>query len=143
MKKVFIKCEVLKGIIVASLTLDKNTKSYKFRREYSTIGLSDTPYSLEINDFTEKPTFRMIEEYIDKEVTEGSILWYRCGNDIDFPCPIVVYTQALQPGNTNESDGLSYSIIPDTLSKLVRPKVNMSSKSVDMHNCLKKVKTSD
>lgn len=139
MKKVFIKCETLNGIIVVSLALDEKTKSYKFRRDYSTIGLNATPYSLEINDFTEKPAFKTLEKYIDKSVTEGSILWYMDGST-NFPCPIVVYTQDLH-NCSDESDRLNYTIVPDIQSNCTQPEVSTLNKSVDIQdNCPKRVK---
>ncbi|OII74647.1 Rab2 GTPase [Cryptosporidium ubiquitum] len=143
MKKVFVKCELLSGIIVISLDLDEKSKVFRFRKEFTIIKLNNTPNSLEINDITEKSSSTVLEELIDMKATKGCILWYK-NDEMSLPCPIILNVQNLRSVHSNENKYLNYTIIPDALTNLTGPKTNILSQSNNSQNCdLKRVRTSD
>lgn len=142
-KKIFVKCEGLNGIIVLSLVSYEESKVLRFQKEQAIIGLNSTPNSFEISEITRKSPLGAFEEFIDMKGNEGCILWYR-NKDIGFPCPIVVNAQDLHSNDGDENGDIKYSAIPDALTNFIKAKTNILSQFVGSQNSyLKRVRISD
>ncbi|KAJ1611268.1 hypothetical protein OIY81_1588 [Cryptosporidium canis] len=143
MKKVFIRCESLCGIIAISLTLDDGTRSYRLIKDCNLVSLNTIPYSLEINDINDKSVLVALEEFANAKATEGAILWYMDENCGDLPKPIAIYSCGPYSRNI-DTKSLDYSVISSILLGTTLKKASATSESVCADgNCLKRVKKSD